>query len=365
MTEEFTYYSLFAGIGGMTMGLEQLGGKCLGAWEFDPDTKRQYANEAHKLLHPNIPTYEDVTQIIPEELSDFDLLAFTPPCQTFSVNGKRRGLEDTKGTLTFDALEVARIKQPKALFMENVKGMSNHDDGNTLKTIIHSMNEIGYTVDFKVYNSLWANVPQNRERLYIIGIRNDLIQKEEWFDTKGKNKIPAMRRELMKEGIRTFNFNWKVVERSIDLSDILEKNVDQSYCLSDKELAELQVFPDETYEGIAIRNATKLGYVIGEVGDSINIAFPTSKTRRGRLGKKIANTLETSVNQGVVEFINNKYIIRKFTPRESLRLQSIPEHHIDTLIENFNDARLYKFAGNGLSINVISLIGSELIKYIK
>ena len=362
---KFTYYSLFSGIGGMSMAFDELGGKCLGAWEFDPESKRQYAQEAHKLLHPHIPVHDDVTKINPDELENFDLLAFTPPCQAYSHNGKRRGLEDTRGTLTFNALEIARVKQPKVLFMENVKGMSNHDGGNTLKTIIHAINEIGYTVDFKIYNSLQSNVPQNRERLYIVAVRNDLVNTEKWLNIKGSTSIPTMRRELLNEGINTFNFNWETVELTKSLSDLLEYKVDQSYYLTDEQQAELQVYPDEEYEGIAVRNATKLGYVIGEVGDSINIAFPKSKTRRGRLGKGIANTLETSINQAVVEFKDGKYVLRKYTPREALRLQATPEKHIGTLIENFNDARLYKFAGNGLTVEAVKLIGKNLIKYIK
>lgn len=362
--KEFTYYSLFSGIGGMSMALDELGGKCLGSWEFDPYSKRQYAQEAHKLLHPEIQVYDDVSKIVPEELEDFDMLVFTPPCQAFSHNGKRLGLKDTRGTLTFTALEIARVKQPKLLLMENVKGMSNHNNGNTLKTIIHAMNEIGYIIDFKIYNSLWCNVPQNRERLYITAVRKDILNKEKWIDIKGKDKISTMRRELLDENINTFNFNWEVFELNKTLNDVLEENINESYYLKDSEQSALQVFPKENYEGIAIKNATKLGYVIGEVGDSINIAFPNSKTRRGRLGKKVANTLETSINQAVVEFKNDKYVLRKFTPREVLRLQSIPEKYIDILLANFNDSRIYKFAGNGLTIEVIKMISKNLIKYL-
>ena len=149
--KSFTYGSAFSGIGGMTMGLKPLGGVGVAAWEYDPTEKRtQYAQDAHRLLHPEIPLYGDICEAKPEELPDFDVFCFTPPCQSFSIAGKRGGFEDTRGTLTFNALQIAKVKQPKILFMENVKGMVNHDKGNTMGTIVRAINDIGYTVDFTV-----------------------------------------------------------------------------------------------------------------------------------------------------------------------------------------------------------------------
>lgn len=481
LKKEFTYYSLFSGIGGMTMGLEPLGGKCLGAWEYDPaEKKTQFAQEAHKLLHPHIPIHGDVTKIIPEELEDFDVLCFTPPCQAFSVAGKRGGFEDTRGTLTFDALRVAKVKQPKILFMENVKGLVNHDKGNTLGTIIRAINEIGYTVDFTVLNSKYFDVAQNRERVYLIAIRDNLITPEPWIDTKGNTMLPKAKRKYQDEGAKTFNFDWcEQVEVRTKLKDFLEDNVDEKYYISDEKVAQLIAKLDEKdllvgsvashpfskklefngfnndryspamiatdykapkckLEGIPIKEATTKGYSVANEGDAVNIQFPNSKTRRGRVGKQIANTLEASaVNQGVVELspefkdiisddikeiisktrpnqkeigitfnengdirphklderksgiselnINyeenstftitashapkiygnsTKYRIRKLTPRECLRLQSISEEYIDKLEEVFSDSKLYKFAGNGLTINVIRAIGEKIITYI-
>ena len=400
----FTYASAFAGIGGMTLGLSPLGGEGVIAWEYDPTEKRtQYAQNAHKLLHPNIPVHGDICEAVPEELPDFDVFCFTPPCQSFSVAGKRGGFEDTRGTLTFDALRIANVKRPKVLFMENVKGLVNHDKGNTMGTIIHAINEIGYTIDFTIVNSKYFDVAHNRQRVYLIAVRDDLITSEPWDDVKGATMLPKAKRKYQDEGAKTFNFDWpEQTEVRTRLRDFLETQVDEKYYLSDDKTAALVA---QMEDGLAVREATKQGYAIAREGDAVNFQFPDSKTRRGRVGKGIANTLEaSSINQGVVEAegitynrkdgtgdkrdialslsasdwrgLNRnqnqtaileefpKYRIRKLTPRECLRLQSVPEDVIDKLSAEFSDTRLYKFAGNGLTTNVITAIGERLLRYL-
>ena len=401
---EFTYASAFAGIGGMTLGLKPLGGEGVIAWEYDPTEKRrQYAQDAHKLLHPEIPVHGDICEGNTDELPDFDLFCFTPPCQSFSVAGKRGGFADTRGTLTFEALRIADAKKPKVLFMENVKGLVNHDAGTTMGTIIHAINEIGYTVDFTVVNSKYFDVAQNRERVYLIAVRDDLVVPEPW-NVKGTTMLPKAKRRYQEEGARTFNFDWmEQTEVRTRLRDFLETEVDEKYYLSDEKTAKLVAQLDD---GLAIREATKQGYAIANEGDAVNFQFPDSKTRRGRVGKQIANTLEASnINQGVVERDVNglntlddgtaycittrthanydyrgavakkqatlveehspKYRIRKLTPHECLRLQSVPEDVIDVLSAEFSDSRLYKFAGNGLTTNVITAIGERLLPYLR
>lgn len=481
--KSFTYASAFAGIGGMTLGLKPIGGEGVIAWEYDPTEKRrQYAQDAHKLLHPEIPVHGDICEANTDELPDFDVFCFTPPCQAFSVAGKRGGFDDTRGTLTFEALRIAKAKKPKILFMENVKGLVNHDKGNTMGTIIHAINEIGYTIDFNVLNSKYFDVAQNRERVYLIAIRDDLITPEPWNDTKGTTMLPKAKRRYQEEGARTFNFDWpKQTEVRTRLRDFLEDSVDERYYLAEEKTAVLVAqlesqgksmpahFPTEdgvnntirnggkgsltakhnyehvaVIEGLLIKEATTKGYAVAAEGDTVNIQFPNSKTRRGRVGKQMANTIEASgVNQGVVERVGNvnpsgngmngnvysidaglsptlttnkgegvkmleevrpvltperlekrrngrrfkgdgeeaftltsidrhgvaigeypRYRIRKLTPRECLRLQSVPEDVIDVILTQFSDSRLYKFAGNGLTTNVITAIGERLITYL-
>lgn len=315
-------------------------------------------------------------------------------------------------------------------------------------TIIHAINEIGYTVDFTVLNSKYFDVAQNRERVYLIAIRDDLITPEPWNNVKGTTMLPKAKRRYQEEGARTFNFDWpEQVEVRSRLREFLEENVDEKYYIDEEKTAKLVAQLEEKTNGIAVREATTKGYAVAAEGDAVNIQFPNSKTRRGRVGKQMANTLEASgCNQGVVErfgvsmnrhevdrevdvahtlmardykgFGNQnmtgvmeiaeevrpvltperiekrqngrrfkedgeesftltsidrhgvavgeypKYRIRKLTPRECLRLQSVPEDVIDAILTHFSDSRAYRFAGNGLTTNVVTAIGEKLVKYL-
>src|SRR5690625_778384 len=340
------------------------------------------------------------------------------PCQSFSVAGKRKGFEDTRGTLFFEIARIAREKQPKALLLENVKGLVNHDKGRTLDVMIETLNEIGYTVDFDVLNSKYFGVPQNRERIFIVAIRDDLIEREEWTEetTKGQTVVPRGKRRLMKyEWLKSLNFDWpKQTEVTTRLRDILEPAVDEKYYLDEEKTAKLvaqlneqndvaedfsepcmlghvdikgndsikRVYSPEGIsptlttmggghrepkiaeeQGLPIREATKKGYAIAEEGDSVNIQFPGSKTRRGRVGKQIANTLEaSSINQGVV---TPKYRIRKLTPLECFRLQGFPDGAHEAVKQaGISDSQRYRQAGNAVTVNVIEAIAERLIPLI-
>lgn len=416
---DFTFAELFAGVGGVSFGFEAVGGRCVLAAEYDPSaenkdgtSKRQFAQDAYKALHPNTPVVGDVFKLDAKDVPDHDVLSFTTPCQSFSVAGKRLGFEDTRGTLVFEALRIAKEKRPKALFMENVKGLVNHDKGRTLDTILHAMNEIGYTVDFNVLNSKYFGVPQNRERVFIIALRDDLIEPSEW-QPEGNTMLPKAKRRLKEAGLRTFNFDWPVQsEVTKRLRDVLETQVDERYYLSEDKTAKLvselegkdrsniasepkklaglwgarqagsmwdvnAVSPTIKTssggyseplieEGLPIREATTKGYAVAAEGDAVaaegdavNIQFPNSTTRRGRVGQQMANTLEASgCNQGVV---TPQYRIRKLTPRECMRLQGFPESATDTLYaEGFSDSRVYKFAGNAVTTTVIKALGERL-----
>lgn len=397
-TKHFTYASAFAGIGGMTLGLKPLGGEGVIAWEYDPTEKRrQYAQDAHKLLHPEIPIHGDICEANTDELPDFDVFCFTPPCQAFSVAGKRGGFDDTRGTLTFEALRIAKAKKPRILFMENVKGLVNHDKGNTMGTIIHAINEIGYTVDFTVLNSKYFDVAQNRERVYLIAIRDDLITPEPWNDVKSTTMLPKAKKRYQEEGARTFNFDWpEQTEVRTRLRDFLEPIVDEKYYLSEDKTVELvvQLKASSCSHGVVERvgNVNPSGNGMnGNVYSIVAGLSPTLTTNKGegvkmleevrpvltpeRLEKRQNGrrfkedgeesfTLTSIDRHGVAVGEYPKYRIRKLTPRECLRLQSVPEDVIDALSTQFSDSRLYKFAGNGLTTNVITAIGERLLTYL-
>ncbi|HEY8445375.1 MAG TPA: DNA (cytosine-5-)-methyltransferase, partial [Bacilli bacterium] len=161
-------------------------------------------------------------------------------CQAFSVAGKRLGFEDTRGTLFFEIARIAKEKRPKVLLLENVKGLINHDKGKTIETIIHILNDIGYIVDFTVLNSKYFGVPQNRERVFFVCIREDLFKCEQW-KIEGNDVVAKAKKRLTKTNvIKTFNFDWPAQEKVISkLRDILEDNVDEKYYLSEEKTAKL------------------------------------------------------------------------------------------------------------------------------
>ena len=326
-------------------------------------------------------------------------------CQSFSVAGKRGGFEDTRGTLTFEALRIAKSKQPKVLFMENVKGLINHDSGNTMGVIINAVNQIGYTVDFNVLNSKYFDVAQNRERVYLIAVRNDLITPEPWNNIKGNTMLPKAKNKYMNEGAITFNFEWpEEKEVATKISDFLENIVDSKYYLSEDKkihlLSNSEEFKNTPYimdtrqksadkkngkSGIRVSGSICPAITASEQKDVKKVVekvdyiatYDKEKTRSNGKPKYLevygvlnengqSQTLKTGSggNQQPKVIDYDIYKIRKLTPRECLRLQSVPEDKIELLLENFSDSRNYKFSGNGLTINVIRAIGERLISYL-
>lgn len=231
--------SLFSGIGAPEKALERMNidYDLVGFSEIDKYAARSYCAIHHVDQSLNLG---DVTKIDEESLKNFDLLVGGFPCQSFSVAGNQRGFEDARGTLFFDLARIAKHKQPKIIFCENVKGLVNHDRGNTVRVIIQTLCDIGYTVDFNLLNAKYFGVPQNRERIYIFAIRNDRIQSEPWV-ISGNNMVSKRKRELMVlDSIRTFNFCWPEEEKvTKKLRDVLESEVDKKFYLSEDKVSRL------------------------------------------------------------------------------------------------------------------------------
>lgn len=158
------YFDTFAGIGGFALPLSEMGHECVGFSEID-----RHASSVYSYHFPSHTPYGDITRIEPAALPDFDLLVGGFPCQAFSVAGKRRGFLDTRGTLFFDVCRIAKEKRPRLLVLENVKGLLNHARGETFRVILSALDELGYDADWQVCNSRHFGVPQNRERVYIVG----------------------------------------------------------------------------------------------------------------------------------------------------------------------------------------------------
>ena len=157
------YFSMFTGVGGFELGIGNKA-ECIGFSEIN-----KYANQLLAKRFPNIPNFGDCTKIEADKLPDFDMLCGGFPCQSFSIAGKRRGFQDTRGTMFFHIARILEVKRPKIVWLENVKGLLNHDKGETFKVIIQTLSELGYDVQWMVLNSKFFGVPQNRERVFIIG----------------------------------------------------------------------------------------------------------------------------------------------------------------------------------------------------
>lgn len=161
------FLDMFAGIGGFRSGLEAIGGfECVGYCEID-----KYAKQAYEAMYDTGGElyFDDARKIVLEQLPDFDLLVGGFPCQSFSIAGARKGFDDTRGTLFFEIALIASVKKPKYLFLENVPGLLNHNQGRTFETILRTLDELGYDVCWQVLNSKNFGVPQSRNRVFIIG----------------------------------------------------------------------------------------------------------------------------------------------------------------------------------------------------
>jgi len=388
------FLDLFAGIGGFRFGMESAGHECIGFCEID-----KFARASYKAIHNTEGEIElhDITTVTDEEIRNIghvDVICGGFPCQSFSIAGSRRGFEDTRGTLFFEIARFADILKPKYLFLENVKGLLNHDKGNTFKTILGALDGLGYDVEWQVLNSKNFSVPQNRERVFIIGhLRGErtrnvfpIIRENAKSDnqqskieivgnTKNPNgtrqgtrsivhsangivgtltatdykepkqvAIPVLTpdRANKKQNGRRFKTDGEpmftltaqdrhgvVVENEIKKYGTLQPNYNQSGIVYDTDGIAPTI---RAYQGgnlepkIRVKEATKQGYAEAEIGDSVNLSHPNSKTRRGRVGKQIANTLLTGESQGVVE---PDFRIRKLTPRECWRLQGFPDWAFD------------------------------------
>ena len=575
------FIDLFSGIGGFRSALELNGHKCIAYSEVD-----KFAKQSYQAIYNTEDEIDlgDITKISEEYLSHFkqenDIVVGGSPCQSFSLAGSRKGFEDTRGTLFFEYAKVVKETQPKYFLFENVKGMLSHDKGNTIRVVLETFDQLGYYIDFNVFNSKYYEVPQNRERIYIVGKRKDLVDNPKYQKkVKGKKKLEEVHNWAV-DNISYVKLLPKLkTEVTTRLIDVLEDEVDEKYYLSEEktkkltldndlggklnmydynerdkvhsvnkvsptlntmqggdrqpkiavkgfkevvkvrkydvnklELSELLriskqdagisnkeiseklnipitkvehwfrtdksfAIPDASvwfelkqilnitntdhdeaittfiskesnfdttnriydtnhlsptlnttsepkvavlgntshtgykahdvhdinglsptvaardYKGpkqIAVREATKKGYAIAEQGDSVNVTYPDSKTRRGRVGKQVAQTLQAGeVNQGVViddtqgydgtriykgvsptirssrsglKTIDNLRI-RKLTPLECWRLQGFTDEQFYKAKDSgVSNSQLYKQAGNAVTVNVVDYIVKNIIK---
>ena len=401
---------LFSGIGGFHKGFEKAG------FEFDwvgfSDIDK-YASAVYKYRYPDAKELGDITSIRPErDLPDnIDILCGGFPCQAFSVAGRRKGFEDTRGTLFFEIARILRhfrdTEKPIPYFvLENVKGLLSHDDGRTFAIIYRVLTDIGYTVECQLLNTRWV-LPQNRERIYIVGHfgrgsgckvfpigesgqvsynRNTEVAStlqhpgHSGGNYKGMNMINTGLKQIGvigKDTIATRVYDSSGISttltdgggmgaktglyqvKAVLTPDRKEKRQNGRRMKEDGE--PMFTLNAQDQHGVLVKEATKKGYAEAKVGDSINLSVPNSKTRRGRVGKGEAQTLDTGMQQYTID----KTAIRRLTPVECMRLQGFPDDWnekgmMDGKVVDMSDTQRYKQAGNAVSVPIVSMVAERI-----
>ena len=399
-------------------------------------TLKQRQKEILKDEYRNGEWYSsDIRTVDARSLPKADCWTFGAPCQDFSAAGKRAGLDGDRSSLVqeiFRLLEEQEEKdRPEWIIYENVKGMLSSNRGLDYLSILSEMDRLGYDIEWQNINSKWF-VPQNRERIYTIGHLRRYGSKKilPVTGTDGENSVSIIdHRDEYRRNTQTFSpggitetldtgqgggrehhvgipcfcdMNYKAGLKTTDSARTIQARYNKGVCNRSGEASGVVIpvltpvraekrqngrrfkengdpmftLTSQDRHGIAInvKEATKQGYDVAHEGDSINLSIPDSKTRRGRVGKQLANTLDTSCNQGIFVKVENEltvyaiwyekyqcYIaIRKLTPKECFRLQGWTDDYFEKAKFVNSDSQLYKQAGNGVTVNVVRAIGDKM-----
>ena len=425
------FIDICSGIGGFRSALENNGHECLAFAEID-----KYAKQSYRAIYDTDgeEDLDDITTITDEHFRLYrgrcDIITGGFPCQAFSIAGNRRGFDDTRGTIFFHIARAIKEIQPSYVLLENVKGLFSHDKGRTFGTIIQALDELGYVTEWGLFNSKYWGVPQNRERVYILVTRKDVYNRPKLFDLlKQQTEVTTRLVDVLEDEVDEKYYLSEEKTKKLTLNTDLSGKLNMyNYNERDKVHSVNKVSPtlntmqggdrqpkvavpvltpdrlnkrqngrrfkengepmftltSQDRHGIAIREATKQGYAIAEQGDSVNVSYPTSKTRRGRVGKQVAQTLQSSeVNQGVVIDDTQGYDgirtydgisptlrssrsglktieglrIRKLTPLECWRLQGFTDEQFYKAKDSgVSNSQLYKQSGNAITISVADAI---------
>jgi DNA (cytosine-5)-methyltransferase 1 len=313
---DFSFIDLFAGVGGFRLAFQSLNGKCVFTSEWDENAKKTYLENFGEVPFGDI-TKDKIKDVIPE---NFDILCAGFPCQAFSIAGYQKGFADTRGTLFFDLEQIIEKKRPKAIILENVKNLASHDNKRTLKVILEVLEEkLGYRVVYRVLNSMThANIPQNRERIFIVAF--DPKQVQNYMDFTFPEPIPLTK----------------------TIHDIIDGNKkDENFYYS----------KDHMYY------------------DRLNKAMTSTDTlyqwRRVYVRENKSNVCPTlTANMGAgghnVPLIRDKYGIRKLTPRECFSFQGYPDP--EYVFPKIANSKLYMQAGNSVTVPLIRRIGEKILE---
>jgi DNA (cytosine-5)-methyltransferase 1 len=375
---------LFSGIGGFHLGFERAGFEVTSFFsEVDPHAIAVYKNQ-----FKNSTYVGSVTDVRGEDLPRIELITFGSPCQDFSLAGKRRGMEGQRSSLILEAIRLIKECRPRVFIWENVKGTFSSNAGEDFAAILQAFTEIGgYRLEWELLNTSWF-LPQNRERVYLVGYSSEV--RGDWrgvFPIASKSKS-----------------DYELQRQQANTNTILQRygNDSQGSYIIERELN----------AQVEVKSATSSGYELATIGDSVNLSQPNSKTRRGRVGKQKAQTLETSCNQAVIEptfgskslnetieqnnlyegvpsaldlynrsardeaptltdpvhnttRLFDGYRIRKLTPIECERLQGFPDNHTafgdyDGVTKPVSNTQRYRQCGNAVTVDVVQAIANKL-----
>lgn len=380
-----TFLDFFSGVGGFRHGLELAGMKCVGFCEKD-----KFARKSYEAMYDTKGEWfhDDITTIEPTRLPKADLWCAGSPCQNVSIAGKRAGLYGERSGLFFTFVELIKSQKeedkPEWVLLENVKGLLSSGGGRDYLDYLSILDKAGYDLEWQVFNSKDYGVPQNRERIYTLG----------HLRRKGRRKVLPLSRESsshLKQIVGGMQ-SYRVYDPSgiattlvgeggglgaktglylIDQSLTGPKLTEEARCITARYTAGatkrtamnsgvLEIQPILT-QGIKVRNGTKQGYQLAEVGDSVDLSYPSSLTRRARVGRGIAHNLSCSCQMGAVVWNGRVVKIRRLTPKECFRLQGFSDDLFEKAKAVNSDAQLYKQAGNGVTVPVVYAIGCAIL----
>jgi len=323
-TNGIKFIDFCAGIGAGRLGLQNLGLNCLAFSEIDKNAEKTY----REFFGNEEKNHGDLMKINPSDLPDFDLMIAGFPCQTFSVIGQRKGMNDHRGQVIFGLINIMKTKNLPYFILENVKGLMNHNNGNSLKIILEELDKVGYKVFNKVLSSLDYGVPQMRERIYFVGIRKDLVNQNKKFEWPKPVKTPNIENYL------------------IDSSELEFDEKKKSY---------------ETFLKFINNKYNKGLFKIDELLKQEYLVLDTRQSDL-RLYKNKVPTLRTG-RHGVLYVRNGKF--RKLSGFESLLLQGFPKKIAEKTKGKIADVNLLSQAGNAMTVNTIEAVGGKLLEYIK
>ena len=367
MKKKITFIDLFAGIGGFHTAMHSIGARCVYASEWDKNARISYEAN-YKDIEPKLFTKnkegeylyfnEDINDAVPSNIPDFDVCCGGFPCQPFSVAGLKRGFEDTRGTLFFNIANIIREKikagvPPKVLFLENVRGLKNHDNGNTLKVILATLDELGYNYSYCVLNAKYFGVPQNRERLFIIAWFRELIKVEEFnfpYGLDAQGKIIYNKEELKKGTLPT------------KVSDIFEPEdaIEAKYTISDRMWEGHQKRKERNR-----KNGKGFGYSLFSAGSTYTSTISARYWKDGSeilidqsdkgLNPRILTPVESGRLQGY------RIIGKGWQHPECANNQNYIDNNPEFKIVVSNKEAYHQF-GNSVAIPVIKALAKEIVK---